>query len=131
MAGGPGGLKIESTGNTVDVEQFAGKEQARADAALQGLKIDITQHYTAAGYKFILVQTFTRDQKFAAGELLTEGVHLRAREGRPARFPGKTGGQHELFPQPRGEWGEGDIHHQFGTGRLAAGLTYLRNAFRG
>jgi hypothetical protein len=36
---GPGGLEIEAAGDSINIEQFAGKVQAGTDAALHGFEV--------------------------------------------------------------------------------------------
>ena len=40
---GPGGLQIETAGDGIDVEHFAGKEEVRAHPALQGMQVDVAE----------------------------------------------------------------------------------------
>ena len=51
---GPGCLQIEATGDGIDVEHFAGKEEVWAYLALQGMQVDVAEADAAAGNKLLL-----------------------------------------------------------------------------
>ena len=70
----PGGLEIEAAGDAVNVQQFTGKVQARANPAFHGLEIHLAQSHSPARHKFVLVQALARDREFRADQLLDELV---------------------------------------------------------
>ena len=51
---GPGSLQIEAAGDGIDVEHFSGKEEVRAQLALQGMQVDVAEADAAAGNKLLL-----------------------------------------------------------------------------
>jgi hypothetical protein len=71
-AGGPRGLEIESTGDAINVQQFAREMQARAQAAFHRLEIHLAELHPAARDKLILIQTLARNREFRPRELLRE-----------------------------------------------------------
>src|SRR5207302_8897667 len=78
-------LEIESAGDAVDVEQFAGEVKTGTDAAFHRFEIDLAQAHAAARHKFILVQAFARDAEFGARELRRQRAFGGAGESGPSR----------------------------------------------
>src|SRR5205807_7879536 len=73
-AGGPGGLEIEPAGEAVNVEQFTGEIEARANPAFHGLEIHLAQTHAAARDEFFLVQALAGDLELGANQLLNQTV---------------------------------------------------------
>src|SRR3989442_7413581 len=65
-ARGPCGLEIESAGDAIYVEQFAGKMESGTNPALHGLEIHLAQTHAAAGDEFVLVRAFAGYLEFSA-----------------------------------------------------------------
>src|SRR5665213_4155592 len=74
-AGRPRRLKIETTGEAVNVQQLACKKQSGTNFTFHRFEIHLRQLHAAARHELFLVQTFSRHKKFRARELLRE--HLR------------------------------------------------------
>ena len=53
--GGPGVLEVEASGNTVNIEDFAGEEKAGGDFALHGFAVDLLEFDAAGGDKLFFV----------------------------------------------------------------------------
>ena len=66
--GGPGGLEVEAAGDAVDVERFAGEEEAGDEAAFHGFEIDLGERDAAAGDEFLFVHALAGDGEFGGGE---------------------------------------------------------------
>ena len=77
-ARGPGGLEVEAAGDAVDVERFAGEEEAGNEAALHGFEIHLGERDAAAGDEFLLVHAFAGDGEFSGGEERSEFPGLRS-----------------------------------------------------
>ena len=61
-------MEVEAAGDAVDVERFAGEEEARDEAALHGFEIHFGERDAAAGDEFLFVHAFAGDRKFGAGQ---------------------------------------------------------------
>ena len=55
MTGRPGGLKIKSAGDAVEVEAFSGKVQSGGKFAFHRPKVHFFQAYSTTGYELFLV----------------------------------------------------------------------------
>lgn len=53
--GCPGGLKVKSAGDTVEVEAFPGKVQPGGELAFHVSKVHFFQAYSTTGYELFLV----------------------------------------------------------------------------
>ena len=95
---GPGGLKIEASGNAVDVQRLAGEIQAGNLPAFHGLHVDLLQGNPPASDKLLLVHAFADDLEFGFMKFLEEENFLFARKFRPALVWGYTDGTAQLFP---------------------------------
>ena len=54
-SGRPGGLKVKSAGDTVEVEALPGKVQPGGELAFHGSKVHFFQAYSTTGYELFLV----------------------------------------------------------------------------
>jgi hypothetical protein len=55
ISGRPGGLKIKSAGDTVEVEALSGKVQTGGELAFHRSKVHFFQAYSTTGYELFLV----------------------------------------------------------------------------
>src|SRR5258708_4171844 len=99
-AGCPGGLKIESAGQTINVEQFASEKQTRTFPAFHGLEVHFAQSNATAGDELILVESFPRDLNFGRAELPDQPVPGRAGKAGPPGFAWDACGQDKRLPEP-------------------------------
>lgn len=113
-AGSPGSLKVKTAGNAIDIEEFAGEIQARADFALHCFEVHFRKANAAAGDEFIFVQAFAGDGKFRGCEVFDERLVSGATERRPTDV-GCDGGNVEKFgPQAGREGSDGSIRDELG-----------------
>ena len=134
-AGRPGGLKIKTAGDAVNVKQFAGKIQSGANPAFHRLEIHLAQTHAAAGDEFILVQALARHLKFRADELLDEFVLRRAQPRRAGTVSPPVGnprlwrdGGISLWRNPRPAGKSGNTHRPAGHADRRAREKFERNA---
>ena len=97
-AGCPSRLKVEATGNTVNVEQFACEIEMRSDSAFHGLEIDLAKIDSATSNKLILIERFAIHFKLTVPKQPAQGVCLFAREVRPSCFRLRSANERNLFP---------------------------------
>ena len=71
-SGGPSGLEIEPSGQTVQVQQFPSEIEPGAEAAFHGFEIHFAQTHPAAGDELIFVKALPDHWKFGAAKLLDE-----------------------------------------------------------
>ena len=58
VAASPRVLEIKTTCDPIDIEDFSSEVEVRLDFALHGLEVYVLELHTAAGDKFIFVDTF-------------------------------------------------------------------------
>lgn len=104
--GGPSGLKIESTGDAVDVQHLAGEKQSGCDAAFHGLKIDVPQINATARHKFLFERGFAADLKRIIEDGIQQPVAFLFPEVIPRRVAVAAALRNEVFPKFPGyiEW---------------------------
>jgi hypothetical protein len=102
-------LEIEPAGDAVDVEQFAAEIKSRREPALHGFEIHFAQTHPAAGDKLLLVKASSHRLQLRAGDLFDETMPGGPRQSGPARRAGNAGGQHQAFPEPRGQRRQGGV----------------------
>ena len=112
--GRPGRLEIESTRETIDVEQFTPHIQPRADSALHGPEIDLIQAHAAARDELVLIESFSNNLQFGGLKLLDKTVTGGVRKTGPAGVPRGPGRQNQVMPEPRGQRWHWSIHNKAG-----------------
>jgi hypothetical protein len=127
-AGGPGGLEIETAGDAIDVERFAGEVEAGDEAAFHGLEVDFGKTDAAAGDEFVFVGALAGDREFGGGELGGERGEFIVGDAGPDGVGCEAGGDGEAFPEALRNRGErarrGDLAARIrgaGGGEIGAG----------
>src|SRR6516225_2702899 len=70
--GGPCCLKIETAGDTVEVEEFSCKVELRAFQAFHGSEVYLFQTHTAAGDELLFIEAFAAYRELTPDQLLDE-----------------------------------------------------------
>jgi len=89
-ASGPGGLEIETAGDAIDVEAFAGEVEAGDELALHGAEVDFLQAHSATGDEFVFVRGLALNFVAPFGDLADQGIFLFLGELRPLDFWGNA-----------------------------------------
>jgi len=70
-AGGPGILKIESTGDAIDIQYFPCEIESGAHLALHGFEINFGKSHSAAFYKFVFKSILSQDSQLSSHQTMT------------------------------------------------------------
>src|ERR1051325_1187448 len=71
---GPGSLKVETSGDSIQIEQLASEEKAGANTAFHGFEIYLLELHAAAGNEFVLVQALAGNLEFGLPQMIGEVV---------------------------------------------------------
>ncbi len=91
-AAGPGVLKVEATGDAVDVHNFSREVEAVHKLALHRLEVDLVQRNAAARDELIFVRTLATDRECRGCQLAEKSGRLFLAELRPRRGVGDFSG---------------------------------------
>lgn len=83
MAGGPGGLEVETAGDAVDVENFAGEVESGDCFALHRFELDVVEGNATAGDKFVFVEALAIDLIGGVYEFIDQRRVLISGDGGP------------------------------------------------
>jgi hypothetical protein len=93
-------LEVESSGDGIYIQHFAGKVQAGVCLAFQGGKIYVAKRNASASYKFFAEFAFAREGIAVGGENGGEAVEPLASYLGPADVFSEAGFSEQVAPQP-------------------------------
>ena len=70
----PGILEIKATGDTIDVHDFASKEEARTSTTLHRLEVNLPHIHASTGDELVLVHALTSHLKGCLVELFNKSL---------------------------------------------------------
>ncbi len=103
MAGAPGCLEVEPTGNGVYVKYFSGEIKTGMRFAFQGAGVDVGQRYAACGHEFFPEAAFARQGIGVAGEGGDEPVQAFGAQFGPAEVASEPGFGQKVLPKAAGK----------------------------
>ncbi len=118
----PGCLKVEATGDPVDVEQLTREKKSGTNPALHGFEVHLAEPHAATCDEFLFVQALAADRQLSSEELLRQVMLGGAREAGPAGIWRNPRSQDEFFPQAARQRREGSIDNESRGLGLASGL---------
>ncbi len=69
-------MKVESSGNAIEVQYFSGKMEIWGEFAFHGFEVEVVEGDSSAGYEFFFVEAFSGDLKLGSCEFLGDLVGL-------------------------------------------------------
>jgi hypothetical protein len=70
--GGPSGLKVKATGETIDIKGFPCEIKARNKATFHCFEINFVEGDSSAGNELLLIHTFPGDEELGGGKDLRD-----------------------------------------------------------